>query len=158
MIGKMTDETLTPIARDAARPAALSVPLGRRADKLAAFLAGFGAVLSLVGAVWFFLGFAENDTRFEHLTSAFVFTLLLFAFAVVPFGFIAYFARRAHKVGTNKAHLIWTLFLMLPWVILGSLAMSTPLPLWCGLIMVVLAVILSLWALISLILDRKTSS
>lgn len=43
---------------------------------------------------------------------------------------------------------------MLPWILLGSLAIShTPLPLWCGLIMVLLASLLSLWAFVSLILD-----
>ena len=149
----MTDETLTPIAT----PPTLSVkPIGRQADILAALIAAMGAVFSVLGALWFFAGFAENDTRPEHLASALALTLLLFAFAIVPFALTVYFARRAYRQGTKRAHLFWTLFLMLPWVALGTLAVShTPLPIWCGLIMAVLAMFLCLWALVSLILDRK---
>ena len=154
----MTDETLTPIAsQPAASQVETSQPIGRQADILAAMTAVLGAVFSVLGALWFFAGFAENDTRPEHLASAFVLTLLLFAFAIIPFALTAGFARHAYRNGTKRAHLLWTLLLMLPWVALGSLAIShTPLPIWCGLIMVTLAGLLSLWAMISLILDRNT--
>ena len=146
----MTDESVIPIIPDED----ISAPLGRRADLLAALLAGIAASLSIIGAFWFFLGFAENDTRPEHLASAFVLTLILFAFAIIPFACVAYFARAAHRGGTKRAHLFWTLFLMLPWVGLGVIAVShTPLPVWCGLIMAGLAGLLSLWALVSLVLD-----
>lgn len=131
-------------------------PLGRRADQLAMWLAGLGAVLSIIGAIWFFLGFAENDTRLEHLTSALVLTLGLFAFAIVPFGCTFALARRAYARGTTRAHLLWTLFLMLPWIALGFItAAFTPLPLYVGVIMAVLATLLSLWAGVSLVLDWK---
>ena len=146
----MTDESVTPIIPDED----VSAPLGRRADLLAAILAAMGAGLSIISALWFFLGFAENDTRPEHLTSAFVLTLILFAFAIGPFACVAYFAGAAHRGGTKRAHLLWTLFLMLPWVGLGAIAVShTPLPIWCGLIMAGLAGLLSLWAIVSLVLD-----
>lgn len=146
----MTEETLTPIAQIVDKTA----PTGRRADILAAFIAALGASLSCIAAIWFFLGFAENDTRPEHLASALALTLILFAFAVVPFACSAQFARLAYRRGTKQAHLLWTLFLMLPWVGLGTLAVShTPLPVWCGLIITGLAALLSLWALVSLVLD-----
>ena len=133
-----------------------SIPIGRQADILATLTASLGAVFSVLGALWFFVGFAENDTRPEHLASALVLTLMLFAFAIIPFALVAGFARRAYRSGTKRSHLIWTIFLMLPWVLLGSLASShTPLPIWCGLIMASFAGLLCLWALISLILDRK---
>jgi len=149
----MTDESLTPIAKEADP----SAPMGRQADLLALGLSVLGTALSISAALWFFLGFAENDTRPEHLVSAFVLTSLLFAFAIIPFGLVAWFARQAHRFGTKRAHLFWTLFLMLPWIGLGSLAVShTPLPLWCGLIMAGLAVLLSLWAIVSLVLDWNT--
>jgi len=46
---------------------------------------------------------------------------------------------------------------MLPWVGLGTLAVShTPLPIFCGLIMVILASLISIWAIASLILDWRT--
>lgn len=121
-------------------------------------LAGLGAILSIVAAIWFFAGFAENDTRPEHLTSVLALTLILFAFAIVPFSLVTIFARRAYRMGTKRAHLLWTIFLMLPWIVLGSLTLShTPLPLWAGLIMIILATLLCIWALVSLILDRHPS-
>ena len=148
----MTEETLTPILKSDA-PAK---PIGRSVDCIAALIAGLGAGLSGLGAVWFFLGFAENDTRLEHLTSALVLTLVLFAFAIIPFAFVTRFAWNAYRYTAKRPQLLWTLFLMLPWVGLGTLSIShTPLPLWCGIIMTGLALLLSLWALISLILDHR---
>jgi len=153
----MTDEPLTPIAAPAGNPVETPLPIGRQADILAAMIAVLGVVFSVLGALWFFARFAENDTRPEHLASALVLTLILFSFAILPFALTAGFARHAYQKGTKRAHLLWTLFLMLPWVTLGTLAIShTPLPLWCGLIMATLAALLILWALISLILDRKS--
>jgi len=146
----MTEERLTPIARDEAPP----TQTGRPADLVAFGLASLAVLLSFAAALWFFFGFAENDTRPEHLSSAFVLTSLLFAFAIIPFASVAKFAWNAHKNGTSPAHLYWTLFLMLPWIALGSLAaIYTPLPIWSGLFMAVLAALLSLWALISIALD-----
>jgi len=146
----MTDNSVTPIFS----PQAPTPPLGRRADLLAMSLAALGAGLSLISAIWFFLGFAENDTRPEHLTSALVLTLLLFAFAILPFACTAWLARRAYAKGTRRAHLFWALFLMLPWIGLGVIAaVYTPLPGFVGLIMAGLAALLSLWAVVSLVLD-----
>jgi len=128
--------------------------MGRKADVLAMIFAGLGAALSFVLAVWFFLGFAENDTRPEHLVSAIFLTCLLFIFAIGPFTIVTEFARRAYRDGTKRSSLLWTLFLMLPWFGLGLLSVShTPLPIWCGLTLAGLAGVLSLWALISLLLD-----
>ena len=152
----MTDETLTPIADRTTKAPAEDLPLGRAADRLAMILAGLGTVFSCAAAIWFFAGFAENDTRPEHLASALGLTIILFAFAILPFGAVTFIARRAYQTGTTPAPLLWTLFLMLPWVILGSLAVShTPLPIWCGLVFVSLSAMLCIWALISLILDRR---
>lgn len=148
----MTDETLTPIASDLVET---KLPIGRRADLFAAILASFGVLISLIAAIWFFAGFAENDKRPEHLTSAFVLTTILFSFAIIPFACVTMFASRAYRKGTYRAHLLWTIFLMIPWIALGFLTVShTPLPVWSGFIMAILAVLLTLWALVSLILDR----
>lgn len=151
----MFEERLTPIARDETP----SPPTGRPADLVAFALASLAALLSFAAALWFFLGFAENDTRPEHLTSAFVLTSLLFAFAIIPFALVAKFAWTAHKNGTSHARLLWTVFLMLPWIALGSLAaIYTPLPIWSGLFMAIIAALLALWALISLWLDWNARS
>lgn len=150
----MTEDRVTPILT----PKAPALPLGRKADQLAMGVAGLGTALSVISAAWFFFGFAENDTRFEHLTSALVLTLGLFAFAIVPFACTAMFARRAYTRGTRRAHLLWTLFLMLPWIGLGLIAVFyTPLPIFVGLIMSGLAALLSLWAAVSLVLDRNAA-
>jgi len=146
----MTDDTITRIVETEDK----SAPIGRQADRLAMGLAGLGAALSIIAAIWFFLGFAENDTRPEHLFSAFVLTSLLFVFAIAPFILVTLFAHRAFKSGSRRSHQIWTLFLMLPWIALGLIAVSyTPLPVWSGIIMALLATLLSLWAFVSLILD-----
>ena len=153
----MTDETLTPIASLPANSRETAIHIGRQADILAALLACLGAIFSVLGAFWFFIGFAENDTRPEHLASALMLTLILFAFAIIPFSLTAGFARHAYRSGTKRAHLLWTLFLMLPWVALGIIAIThAPLPIWYGLSLTSLALLLSLWALVSLVLDRKT--
>ena len=150
----MTEDTIKPIIQIKT----ISARLGRRADILAALLAGLGAGLSALTALWFFFGFAENDTRPEHLASAFALTLILFAFAIIPFACVAHFARRAYRMGTNRPHLLWTLFLMLPWVGLGVIAVShTPLPVFWGIIITALAALLALWALVSALLDWNSS-
>ncbi len=152
----MTDDAVLPIS---VPPAPVTHASGRPADLIAAAVAGFGTTLCVITAIWFFLGFAENDTRPEHLTSAFVLTSVLFAFAIGPFLCTTYFAWLAHKSGAKRVHLIWTLCLMLPWVGLGFVAMThTPLPLWSGGVMASLASLLSLWALVSFILDIRSSA
>ena len=154
MLTDVTDETLKPIATAASKSTDNTIPIGRQADILAALIASLGAIFSVLGALWFFVGFVENDKRPEHLISALALTLILFAFAIIPFALTAGFARHAYQKGTKRVHLLWTLLLMLPWVILGTLAIShTPLPIWCGLIMTSFAALLSLWALASLVLD-----
>jgi len=147
----MTEETVDPIFKSQAS----NKPIGRKADLLAALVAGLGAGLSILAALWFFLGFTENDTRLEHLTSAFVLTGLLFAFAIIPFSLVFRFTWLAHRQTAKRPHLVWTIFLMLPWLGLGILTMThTPLPVWCGLIIIGLAALLTLWAVVSLALDR----
>jgi len=58
----MTEERLSPIARDVAP----STPTGRPADLVAFGLASLAVLLALSAALWFFFGFAENDTRLSR--------------------------------------------------------------------------------------------
>lgn len=148
----MSHETISPIRATVKTVTAV----GRPADRLAMILAAIGAGLSVITAIWFFLGFAENDTRPEHLTSALIFTILLFSFAVAPFALVAHFARRAFQLGSRPSDLYWTIFLMLPWTLLGGISIAhTPLPIWSGFIVMILSALLTIWAVVSLILDRK---
>lgn len=150
----MSDSSLDPIVT----PDTFEAAQGRPADLCATLIAACGVILSVAGAIWFFAGFAENDTRPEHLTSAFILTFGLFILAIAPLAIIAEFARRAYRQGGKQAHYLWTLFLMLPWVILGSLSISqTPLPRWAGYIAIFLSASLMLWALTSMILDRRVA-
>ena len=151
----MTDEALTPIVQNETP----GKPTGRQADLIATVLAGTGTALAIIAAFWFFLGFLENDKRPEHLTSALVLTLGLVAFSIVPFACVTRFAWQAYRQAVTRAHLFWTIFLMVPWVGLGVLTIShTPLPFWCGFIAVSLATLLIIWAIISLILEQKGSN
>lgn len=152
----MTDDAVLPITE---RPLPAASPVGRPADGVASFLSALAAILSIIAALWFFLGFAENDTRPEHLTSAFVLTAGLFSFAVIPFAITSRVAWRAYRSGATRRGLVWTLFLMLPWVGLGIIAaVHTPLPIWSSTSMATFAGLLSLWAIVSLILDWKQVS
>lgn len=150
----MSDDTIMPVF--APPPVRLRAPAGRPADAVATLLAALGAIMAVIGAIWFFAGFAENDTRPEHLLSALLLTLGLFSLAIIPFASVAEFARRAYQKGGRLKYYLWTLFLMLPWIGLGLLAVSyTPLPIWTGWAFILLSSLLSLWALLSLILDRR---
>lgn len=129
---------------------------GRRADFLASVLAAIGALSAFTIAIWFFFGFAENDTRPEHLFSALIFTLGLFGLAIVPFSIIARLAFITYKTGGKSAFYLWTIFLSLPWLGLGILSVIfTPLPFWVGALASLLSVLLILWAIISLILNLR---
>lgn len=150
----MSDIPLDPIVRSDDPQSAQ----GRPADLWATLISTCGVILSVAGAIWFFAGFAENDTRPEHLASAFILTFGLFILAIAPFAIIAEFARRAYRQGGKQAHYLWTLFLMLPWLVLGTLSISqTPLPRWAGYIAILLSTSLILWALISILLNRRAN-
>ncbi|WP_427453509.1 hypothetical protein [Litorimonas sp. WD9-15] len=148
----MTDDAIKPVTPSESLPRVV----GRPADLIATLLATLGTILSVIAAIWFFAGFAENDTRPEHLVSVFILTLGLFVLAIVPFAVVAEFARRAYRTGGRLAHYLWTLFLMLPWVVLGALSVTyTPLPVWVGFTAIGLATLLSVWALVSFGLDIR---
>ena len=149
----MTDSPVR--SNDAPLPSRLT-PQGRQADLWAALIASSGAIFAVIGAIWFFAGFAENDTRPEHLASAALLTLGLFALAAGPFAVVAELARRAYRTGGRIRHYFWTLGLMLPWVGLSVLVLDrAPLPAWPSLLVLTLSGLLAVWALVSLILDLR---
>ena len=134
-------------------------PKGRRADLIACMVAGTGAACALIIAIWFFLGFAENDTRPEHLFSALIFTIGVFGLAIIPFSLVSRMTFIAYKKGGKVRYYFWTLFLITPWLALGILSIIfTPLPFWFGGIFVSLSAILIFWAIMSAMVDRKLTS
>jgi hypothetical protein len=153
----------TPIIRAVPEVADSAAPLqtlpGRPADLWAALIASAGAILAVGSAIAFFLGFAENDTRWEHLLSALILTVGLFVLAVAPFAIVAGLARAALRRGGRLRDYGWTLFLMLPWLALSGLAIAmTPLPIWFSASLAVLSGLLCLWAAVSLCLDWRNTS
>ncbi len=148
----MESETLSPIAEPAKpRPPA---PKGRLADLIAAGVSALSAVLACFTAVVFFAGFALNDTELGGLVSAFVFSALLGAFAIIPSIIIALIAARGYKYGLTRRAALWCVFLALPWVTLSlTVLIKTPLPAYMAAIALCLSSLMCLWALISVILS-----
>lgn len=154
----METEPLTPVA-DRRRPnsgkkkAIKPKPKGRPADLIACALASLAAILAAIGSLLFFLGFAANDSVLAGLVSAFAFSVLLGAFAVVPALVIALIAWRGWKSGLRRKDAIWVIILCTPWVVLSSLAvLKTPLPIGLSFGAFFLSGLLLVWAVTSFIL------
>lgn len=129
-------------------------PRGRPADRIAAGVAALALVLSVAATVWFFLGFVENDPEWRASSSALLLSLGLGAFAIIPSAVAARMAWTAWQTGFQVRHGLWTLVLWLPWLGLGVLLARSPLPAWAGAAASVLALLLCLWAAVSLWLER----
>ena len=121
---------------------------------MAAGVAGGALCLSVAATMWFFLGFFENDPEFRASSSAFLLSLGLGAFGIIPSAVVMRLAWRAHRLGFTRAHGVWTLLLMGPWVVLGALLLRSPLPVWTAALALGLAALLCVWAIASLWLDR----
>ncbi|GLQ20576.1 hypothetical protein ACFFUB_00820 [Algimonas porphyrae] len=134
------------------RPA---LPRGRPADRLAAGLAALGLVGSTLATLWFFLGFFETDPAWAPASSAFLLSLGLGAFAIIPCAVTMRLCWTAWRHGFQPAHALWTLFLMAPWIGLAVVAgRSDWLPLWLSAGPLLIAIPLCLWASVSLWLER----
>lgn len=129
---------------------------GRLADKLAAILAAAGLGLSILLSGLFFAGFVANDYYFGAISSALILTLFLGSFAIAPMMIILILARKAYRDGGNLGLYAWVLFLIIPWLCLSILCLAfTPLPIWMSVICVLFALTLTIWSLISFVLELK---
>ena len=109
-------------------------------------------LLAVVGTVWFFAGFLENDTEFRATSSAFLLSLGLGAFAIVPAAICLRLSLGAAIRGVRVGDCLWTLVMMGPWVGLSIVTLRrSPLPGWVGGLALMLSGLLSLWAVVSLI-------
>jgi hypothetical protein len=130
---------------------------GRRADRLAAVIAGLGLAASVAGTLWFLAGFIETDPGFKPATSALLLSLGLGAFAIVPCAVVLRLALSAWKNGFRKSQGLWTLLLMVPWTGLGwLLGRVEALPFLLVAAPFAVALPLIIWAGVSLWLDRGT--
>lgn len=128
---------------------------GRPVDRLIAGLATLGLLASVVTTLWFFLGFAETDPGFTPVSSAFLLSLLLGAFAIIPCALTMRFAWTAWRTGFRLSHGAWSLFLTLPWTGLALVATRSDwMPGWLSLAPLLVAVPTGLWAMTSIVLDR----
>lgn len=152
----MNPEPLKPVADRPKRKARKARPKGRPADLLACLIAALCAVLAAFGSLHFFLGFAANDSVLAGLVSAFAFSVLLGAFAVVPAVIISFIAWRGWKVGMTRKNTLWCICLTVPWVVLSILILlNTPLPKLLSGGALLLSTLLFLWAFITLILSFR---
>lgn len=132
-----------------------AAPRGRPVDRLIAIIAALGLVASVGTMLWFFLGFAETDPEFAPASSAFLLSLLLGGFAIIPCAIILRLSWTAWRMGFRLSHGFWTLFLTLPWIGLAVVAGGSPwMPLWLTVAPLFIAIPTALWAVASLILDR----
>jgi len=129
---------------------------GRIVDKIAAIVAATALGLSILLSGWFFAGFVANDYHIFGITSALGLSLFLGSFAIVPMAIIMMLARRAYQKGGHIALYLWSILLILPWMALSIICLIfTPLPIWMSTTVVLFALTLSIWGIISLILELK---
>ncbi len=151
-------EPLIPIASNGNKQRYVNNVRGRPADLLAAIVAGIACLLSCLTAALFFWGFAETDRFLPGLTSAFLFSLVLGAFAVIPSAIICRMAYKGWKLGLTFKQAVWAAVLILPWTILSILVLiQTPLPFYIGAFASLLSGLLLFWAIASAVLTRKHS-
>lgn len=145
------DPTLKPFGQKAQ-----TMPKGRLADRVACGLACLSGFLAFLTATLFFAGFASNDANPAGLASAFILSFGLGLFAIVPSLIVAKIAFRAWKHGLKPKPGIAVFFLSLPWIILSSLILLyTPLPLYLGIIALLLSSLICVWTCVSLSLILK---
>lgn len=131
-----------------------SAARGRPVDRLIAGLAGLGLIASVATTLWFFLGFAETDPGFALASSAFLLSLLLGAFAIIPCAVIMRLAWRAWRMGFHLSHGLWSLFMILPWIGLSLVAAGSDwMPAWLTFGPLFIAIPTGLWAVASFILE-----
>lgn len=119
-------------------------------------ISGIGLVGSIGATLWFFAGFFETDPGFSPATAAFLLSIGLGAFAIIPCAVIMRLSHTAWKQGFQPHQGVWTLVLCLPWLIFAGVALSSDwLPLWLSLGPILIAGPCSLWSIGSLFVQRS---
>jgi len=141
-------EPIVPIVEP--KPATRSAR-GTLADLIACIIAGLATCITFAYSALFFTRFLENDTHIWGIVSAFLLCFGVGAFGFIPSGITSHIAWKAYRNGASQRGLVIAIILILPWLIL-SLALvfvSDMLKLY-SLPILVTAVLLTAWALISL--------
>lgn len=119
-------------------------------------LCGLAAVISIVAALWFFIGFLENDTGFWHVLSAFGMSMGLGALAFVPALWIARLARLTAMHGARLSTAFLVILLAMPWSVLGGLLARLE-GFWrvLGISVMGLVAVINLWAFLMALKSRR---
>jgi len=150
-----SDDIISPVS-DIAAISSIAPNYGRTTDKLAAIIAATALGLSILLSGLFFAGFVVNDYHFGAISSALALTLFLGSFAIAPMAIILILARKAYRNGGSVRLYAWGLLLIVPWQGLSILCLIfTPMPIWMSLMAVIFALFLTIWSMISLILELK---
>lgn len=136
--------------------ASTSPARGTLADLIVSVLSGAAALIALAYSSLFFSQFLENDTHLWGIVSAFLLCFGVGAFGYIPAGITSLIAWKAHKHGGTRSGLLTCLALALPWVILSAaLVFVSDLSKIYSLPMLITALVLIVWALISLRIFHK---
>lgn len=129
---------------------------GRPVDRIVAGLAAIWLFCAVAASLWFFLGFYETDPGISAASSAALLSLGLGAFAIIPGAVILRLAWTAWRCGFQPKQGLWILVLALPWFGLSLIAgQSDWMPIWLTIFPLLLATPISLWAVISIVLERR---
>lgn len=144
-------ERIVPIYED--RPAKPEVAQigGTLADLVACILAALASITALGYSIWFFSRFLENDTHLWGIFSAFILCFGIGAFAFIPAAITSRLAWRAYRQGARRKNMLWAIFMLVPWFLLSLvLVFISDLSLIYSLPLLILVILLSLWAIISM--------
>lgn len=124
---------------------------GTLADLIACVTSAAAGLIATGYSALFFFRFLENDTHFWGVASAFILCFGVGAFAYIPAAINGLISWRSYKYGATKKALIWSIALLLPWCTLGlALTFVSDIPKIYSLSMLITALLLMAWALISL--------
>ena len=89
--------------------------------KITRVLAILAGILTLIFCGYLWVGFMENDQGILHLLSAFALCFGTGLLAYGPLFTIAFWAHKSLRTGPKKLSTYLTIFLVLPWMIIGIL-------------------------------------
>jgi len=140
-------EPIVPIQAFKPKPARRGTP----ADLIASALAALSTLTALGYSLYYFIRFLENDSHIWGIISAFLLCFGVGAFGYIPAAIISRMAWRAHQNGAARKALIWALILLLPWLGLSLiLVFMSAMPLPYSLPILIMVLLLTLWAGLSL--------
>jgi len=123
------------------------VPKLAKSSFVVMLLTAFAGLISLGVCGYYFAGFAENDAQLGTLASAFILCFGVGALAYVPMFWICLIARHVRLRGPSKRSVLFTLALIVPWLILSLSLIATRIPLFfIGIGLTVFCLFIVSWA------------